>query len=131
MRTNLLLAVTAVVYALTGAVVTFLAEELLRAVGVPTRVEVRWLLQALGAALLALGWLNWIQRHTVTAGIHGRAVVLPNLLFALVLALNAFSAFRGGAGAAAPLLGGLAIGFGVIAVAFGSRIFVRAPVGAA
>jgi len=125
MHLNRLLAATAVVYALAGLALTFAPTEIAAFAGVAVSPESLWLAQALGGAFLALAWLNWLHRFARTAGILGRSVVLPNLLFALVASLNAIAALRHGA--AGERLFPLAIVFGIVAIAFGSRLFVATP----
>ncbi|MCB9377385.1 MAG: hypothetical protein H6511_01285 [Holophagales bacterium] len=125
MHVNRLLAATAAVYALAGLALTFAPAEVATAAGLAISPEIVWLAQAFGAGLLALAWLNWLHRFTRTAGILGRSVVLPNLLFALALSLNGIAALRHGA--AGERLFPAAIVFGILAIAFGSRLFVVTP----
>ena len=126
MHVNRLLAATAVVYALVGLALSFAPAEIAAAAGLAISPELLWVAQALGGALLALAWLNWLHRFARTAGILGRSVVLPNLIFALAASLNAIAALRHGA--AGERLFPLAIVFGIVAIAFGSRLFVATPV---
>lgn len=125
MHVNRLLAATAFLYALGGAALTFAPAEALSAAGLSHPPEVVWLAQAFGSGLLALGWLNWLHRFSRTAGILGRMVVLPNVLFAMTCSLHAFAALRHGA--AGERLFPLAIVFGILAIAFASRLFVATP----
>lgn len=125
MHVNRLLAATAVVYALGGVALTFAPAEVLAIAGLPGPPGSVWVAQALGAALLALGWLNWLHRFSRTAGILGRTVVLPNVLFAMTCSLHAFAALRHGA--AGERLFPLTIVFGILAIAFASRLFVATP----
>lgn len=125
MHVNRLLAATAVVYALAGVALTFAPAEILAAADLPGLPGSVWVAQALGAALLAQAWLNWLHRFSRTAGILGRTIVLPNVLFAMTCSLHAFTALS--RGAEGERLFPLAIVFGILAVAFASRLFVATP----
>ncbi|MEZ5313455.1 MAG: hypothetical protein R2862_07260 [Thermoanaerobaculia bacterium] len=125
MRSNPLLTLTAAAYGLAGLALTFAPAETLRGAGLTPEPAMTWFLQALGAALLALAWMNWLHRETKIGGIYGRTVLLPNLIFVSVAFWDALAAWR-----RAPertLLLGIAIGLGVLSVAFGARLFGRNP----
>ena len=123
MRLNILLIVAAALYGLAGIALLFAPEELLTAAGVPASTVVAWLAQALGAALLALAFLNWMNRFTRTQGVLGRPVLLPNFFFATTSFWLALAAWRR---TPDPVLLGCAIVLGALAVAFGARMFGRA-----
>lgn len=123
-KLNPLLTAAAVAYALSGLALTFVPEELLRALGGGATRPGVWLAQLVGAALLGLAWLNWLQRHATVGGVLGRPVLLTNLLFASMSFWATLHAWR-----QEPTLTGLAWIAGVLGllgVAFGARLF-RAP----
>jgi hypothetical protein len=122
-RVNILLAATAAIYGLAGVALLFAPDELLAAAAAPSSPLVDWLLQALGSALLALAFMNWMNRFTRTEGILGRPVLLPNLFFATTAFWLALGAWRRSPG---PVLLGCAVVLGILAVAFGARMFGRA-----
>lgn len=60
--------------------------------------------QLLGGALFAFGFLDWMNRFATIGGIYGRPVVAANLAFFFIAATTfARRAFRGGAGESAGL----------------------------
>ncbi len=123
MRLNPLLTVAAALYGAAGIALLFAPDELLAAMGAPASILVSWLAQALGAALLALAFLNWMNRFTRTQGVLGRPVLLPNFFFAATSFWLALAAWRR---TPDPVLLGSAIALGALAVAFGARMFGRA-----
>jgi hypothetical protein len=128
MTSNPLLVGAAVLDAAVGIAFTFAPGEIL-AWGAPSSAQEplhHWLMQAVGAALLALAWLNWIQRHQRLRGIYGRPVLLPNLLFHAMVGLNALAALRRqDAADRSALLIAAAVVCGGLAIAFGTRLFAR------
>jgi hypothetical protein len=80
--------------------------------------------QLAGAGLLAVGWLNWVQRYAVVAGVLGRPVLLTNLVFGAVGAGASFTAWRQSSSTVA-LLSALILG--AVFVAFGARLYRRPP----
>jgi uncharacterized membrane protein len=84
-------------------------------------------LQLLGAAVFGLAMLNWMTRQTAIGGIYGRPVVIANLVHFntgfLTLIKAALAADDG-------LLLGCAAGiYGVLALAFWSRLLGRGATG--
>lgn len=125
MRANPLLVLSSAAYAVAGIALVFAPQETLSTLAVAGSPTSEWLAQAFGAALLGFAWLNWLQRPMQTGGIYGRTVVLPNLIFVLTAALSAWSAWR--RDPSRPLLLA-ALAFGLLAIAFGSRLYARGPV---
>lgn len=82
--------------------------------------------QLLGSAWLGLAYGNWIARGLAIGGIHGRAIVIGNLVHATTGALVLVRAALEGA---APAVWVLALLLAVAAVAFGwlLRTTPRAP----
>jgi hypothetical protein len=124
MKTNLLLLASAAVYGLAGIALLFAPAEILGRLGEAATPWETWLAQAFGAALLGFAWLNWFHRYTVTAGILGRPVLMPNLAFASMAFWLGAGAWRRAAGHPPGLLA-VAASFGVFAIAFGARLFAR------
>lgn len=125
MRSNPLLTLAAALYGACGVALTFAPAEILRSATATPEPATIWFVQALGAALLGLAWMNWLHREMKTGGIYGRTVLLPNLIFATVAFWDALGAWR-----RAPdrtLLLWVAIALGVLSVAFGVRLFGRSP----
>jgi hypothetical protein len=93
-RPNPLLVAAAAACFLESVPLLFAPVELLRALGAgPARLE-PLLAQLLAAALFGLAMLNWMSRHSPTAGIHGRPLVVANLAhsFTAAAALARFAA---------------------------------------
>jgi hypothetical protein len=122
-KVNFLLLTAAAFYGVAGVALLFAPEEILTALGEAATPFVAWLMQAFGAALLGFAWLNWFHRYTLTGGILGRPVLMPNLAFASISFWLALGAWRR-AGGSLPL-GSVAAGFGLLSVAFGARLFAR------
>jgi hypothetical protein len=123
-RINFLLTAAAAIYGVAGIALLFAPDELLAAAGAPSSQLVAWLAQALGSALFALAFMNWMNRFTRTEGVLGRPVLLPNLFFATTAFWLALGAWRREPG---PVLLACAVVLGILAVAFGARLFGRAP----
>lgn len=122
-KANFLLLAAAAVYGVAGVALLFAPEEILTALGEAATPFVAWLVQSFGAALLGFAWLNWFHRYTLTRGILGRPVLMPNLVFASVAFWLALGAWRRVGGS--PPLASVAAVFGLLAVAFGARLFAR------
>jgi len=118
-KLNLLLVASAAVYGVSGLALTFAPAELLAALGASPSAAPLVLAQLLGAALLALATLDWLQRYATVGGILGRPVLLANLIFALPGFLSALRAWRHDGGA--PLLT-IACVLGAFTAAFGMRL---------
>ncbi|MEO6325411.1 MAG: hypothetical protein ABIT01_00405 [Thermoanaerobaculia bacterium] len=124
MKINPLLAASALVYALAGITLTFAPQEVTSALGGAATAIGSWFAQLLGASLLGLGSMNWVQRYATVGGVLGRPVLLMNLLFLIVAFFASVDAARHhtapGALAAAVVLGALLIPFGY-------RFFAKPP----
>lgn len=120
-RQNPLLVSSAVLYFLAGAAALFAPQELLSFGGaVPDALAVS-LLQAVGAAFLGFGMLNWLSRYSLVGGIYGRPVMAANFAHAFAAAALLVKAVPGGNGSP---LAWAALGiYGVLAVLFGIRFF--------
>ena len=120
-KPNPLLVFSAVLYFLAGAAALFAPQELLSYAGaVPVDLNVS-LLQAVGAAFLGFGMLNWLSRYSLVGGIYGRPVVAANFAHAFAAAALLVKAVPRGNGS--PLTW-VALGiYGVLAVLFGIKFF--------
>jgi hypothetical protein len=124
MRLNPLLVAVAVLYGAAGLALTFASPEILVLLGGESGAISTWAGQIAGAGLMAVGLLNWLQRYAVVGGILGRPVLLMNLIFAMAGAGASVSAWRAAGCTAALVVAGV---LGVVAVAFGLRLFRPAP----
>ncbi|HEV7667383.1 MAG TPA: hypothetical protein VGS22_02585 [Thermoanaerobaculia bacterium] len=120
-RPNPLLLGSAVLYFAAALPLLFAPDELLAYAGVAPSILDAALLQVIGSAIFGFSMLNWMNRFGVIGGIYGRPVVTANFAHA---------------GTAALLLGHIArrvpfsiplvavvVAYGVLAVAFGTRLF--------
>ena len=127
-RPNVLLGVSAAIYALAGVALLFVPAEILAYFGAPPSTLDSALLQVLGSALFGFGMLNWMSRFTRLGGVYGRPLSAANM------------AHTGSAGL---LLGKMALAgpfslplvvaaglYGVLAVAFGAKFFGAGPAAA-
>ena len=71
-----------------GLALLFASDVLLPALVPELPPAAAWLGQLLGAAWLAIGALNWLQRDAMLGGIYGRPIVLANLVLYFVSALS-------------------------------------------
>lgn len=124
MKLNRLVLLVSLVYGVAGIVLTFAPDELLARAGATPAPVVVWLGQLLGAALLGLAFLNWLQRHAVVGGILGRPLLLTNLTFLMVSFFASVHQWR--AAGTSPLFAATSVVLGLLAAAFGLRLF-RAP----
>jgi hypothetical protein len=84
MTLNRLVLAASLAYGLPGLALTFGPDEVLRSAGGSATPLDLWLVQLLGAALLGLAVLNWVQRYALVGGIYGRPLLLANLIFSTV-----------------------------------------------
>lgn len=108
---------SALVLGATGLALLFAPEEILALLGVGAGLPgVEVLAQLLGAAWLGLAYGNWTARGLAVGGIHGRAIVIGNLMNALTGALVLVRQAVDGASlavrVAAVLLAATALAFG-------------------
>ena len=108
---------TALAFGAAGLALLFAPREILAVLGVEDASRaVAVLGQLLGAAWLGLAYGNWTARGLAVGGIHGRAIVIGNLVNAttggLVLLRHAISDGSFAAWAAALLLAATALAFG-------------------
>ena len=84
MRADPLLAGSALLFGGVGLALIFAPVEAMSSIGAGAAPAGVWIAQLLGAAILALSQLNWLQRFAKVGGIFGRPVLVPNLVFATV-----------------------------------------------
>lgn len=120
-KPNPLLVFSAVLYLLAGVAALFAPQELLSFGGaVPGDLNVS-LLQAVGAAFLGFGMLNWLSRYSMTGGIYGRPVVAANFAHTFAAAALLVKVVPQGNGSP---LAWAALGiYGILAVLFGIKFF--------
>ncbi|HLA64473.1 MAG TPA: hypothetical protein VK610_08585 [Rhodothermales bacterium] len=124
MKLNPLVLLTAVACAAAGLALTFAPDEVLGALGGGGDPVAVWVGRLLGAALLALAMLNWIQRRAVVAGILGRPLLLTNLLFTTVSFWASVDTWRA---RPVPALLVVTVVLGAFALAYGIRLFNPTP----
>jgi hypothetical protein len=104
-----------------GLVASFAPEELLGMLSLDPTRPLPLLIQLLGAGYAGLALSNWFARDSAIGGIYGRPLAMGNGLHFLVAAIAlAKAVFAGGAHV---LLGGLAIVYAILALAFGWLLF--------
>ena len=133
MFSKVLLNATAAFLCLLGLVLDFLPQETGALLQLPSAPAVAVLIQAIAAAYLAAGYLNWLSRKNLIGGIYSRPLGLANMLLFGVTAIPLDRAvMRGLLPTALPLaVDGLAALFTVFAVAYVYAIFFHDPVPAA
>jgi hypothetical protein len=111
-----------------GGVTLFAPDELAALVGTTGQGSGAMVMQLLGGALFAIGFLDWMNRFATIGGIYGRPVVAANLAFFFIAATTfARRALRAGPDAGAgPLLWGALGVSGILALAYG-RIMFASP----
>jgi hypothetical protein len=92
MLTSHLTRASAVFLGIAGVALLFAADVLVPRLAAGSAPSAAWLGQLLGAALLALAWLNWLHQRTLLGGIYGRPVVLPNVAFYFIGSLSVLRA---------------------------------------
>ena len=87
MLSKLILTCAALLLFVLGLALDFLPQETAGILGLPAAPGAILLLQVLAAALLGLGYLNWLSRANPMGGIYSRPLALCNLLFFAVSAI--------------------------------------------
>jgi hypothetical protein len=109
----------------TGLALNFLPQEVAAALGLGAAPMVVLILQVLAAALLGMGFLNWLSKGNPMGGIYSRPLALENLL---LYGVAAISLDRAALHAATPRLIELAaVVFTAFAIAFGWLMFLHDP----
>lgn len=123
MKLNPLLVGAAIVYSAAGLPLIFAPAEILTLFGTSPSSGGAWMAQLLGAAIVSLAFLDWLQRYAEVGGILGRPVLIANLAFTTIAFFASLSAYRH---QAAPGFLASAAVLGVLMLAFGVRLFGRA-----
>ena len=116
---------SALILSASGFAFVFAPREMLLLLAPGTPRTATWIGQLLGAALVALGCLNWFNRHTLLGGIYARAVVLTNALFFVVSSSSIFGASVA-LTATRPIAQAVAAILGIFAVCYGWLLY-RGP----
>jgi hypothetical protein len=120
-RLNPLLVVAAVLFGAGALPLLFAPDELLRLAGAVPSPLTAGLLQVLGCALVGFALLDWMARYTRIDGIFGRPLVIANLghTASAALLLARLAARVHGS----PFVFAAVGAYGLLALAFGSRLF--------
>jgi hypothetical protein len=100
----------------------FAPDVVTTGLGLSLPASALWLVQLLGAAWLACGALNWVQRRAILGGTYGRPLVIANLFHYFIGAMVLLKAGQQGAVEA----WAIAIPFGILALAYAALLF-RGP----
>jgi hypothetical protein len=122
-RPSPLLVVSAVLYFAGALPLLFAPDELLTFAGAPPSILDVTLLQIIGSAIFGFAMLNWSNRYSRVGGIFGRPVLAANLAHAGSAALLLGHIAR--RVPFSPLLTGVLVLYGSLAVAFGYKFFVH------
>jgi hypothetical protein len=126
MPSKLILTACAVFLFGVGLALSFLPQEVASALGLGNLPMVVLLLQVLAAALLGMGYLNWLSRGNRMGGIYSRPLGLQNLLLFGVAAISLDRAvLHAPQILAVQLAAGVCTGF---ALAFGWLTFFHDPI---
>ena len=81
MKSKIVLTTSALFLGILGVVLDFLPQETAAALGLGMEPMAVLLLQVLAAALLGMGFMNWLSRGNPMGGIYSRPLALQNFLF--------------------------------------------------
>jgi hypothetical protein len=125
-KSKIVLTASAILLFGTGLALDFLPQEVTAALGQGSAPMFVLLLQVFSAALLGMGFLNWLSKGNPMGGIYSRPLALQNFLFFGVssIALDR-AAFHG---APLPAIQLAACVCTVFAVAFGWLMFFHDPI---
>lgn len=121
MKTNLLLAASALFMAVLGIAGSFLPQELLAAAGIAQSPALVILMQLHAAILLGFAMTNWMARGSAIGGIYNRPLAVGNAAHFVIGALAVAKAVIDGE--RAPLIVAVAVIYAVFAIAFGRLLF--------
>ena len=125
MKTNIDIAISAVLYGVAGLVLVFAPHEISEFLGQDHSAFTTWTLQSLGAAYLAIGWMNFLNKHAMLGGIYGRPVLLLNVMLASPSFFFSFDLMQ--AYPDQPAFIGVTVIFGLLTAAFLRRLLGRGP----
>ena len=87
MNTKYLMIASVIVTGLLGLGATFLPQEILSYIGLPTTRVTTLALQIMGALYLGFAMMNWMSREAIIGGIYSRPLVMGNFLHFMIAAL--------------------------------------------
>jgi len=126
MKSKIVLTTSAVFLGILGVVLDLLPQETAASLGLGMEPIAVLILQVLAAALLGMGFMNWLSRGNPMGGIYSRPLALQNFLFFGVGAIPLDRAvFHSDPKLAVQLA---ACVFSVFAVAFGWLMFFHDPI---
>ncbi len=125
MKTNIDVFASAITYFLLGLGLFFAPDKLLQAAAQEPTAYLLWSTQLLGAALLGLSWMNYLNKSAPIGGIYGRPLLLQNLMFAFPSFIFSFKSWQSHSEQTVFLFA--AVIFGLIAAAFTLRFFGKGP----
>ena len=123
---RVLMTASALAMGLVGLAASFLAEEIVRALGASPARPLALVVQLAGALYLGLATVNWMTRGHLVGGIYGRPLVLANLIHFMTGALALLKGVSAGGGARG--FWPLALVYAVLAAGFSVLLF-RHPLG--
>lgn len=128
MKPQPILVASAVLLMGLGGVMLFAPDELAAFLGNSGHATGAMVMQLLGGALFAIGFLDWMNRFATVGGIYGRPVVVTNLSF-FFIATTTFArrVFRVEPGAGADALTWGALGVSALFAVAYARIFFVSP----
>lgn len=126
MKTNFDILATSVTYLLIGLGLFFAPDVLLQAANQEPSLFMLWLAQVLGAAMLGMGWMNYLNKTSPIGGIYGRPLLLQNLMFAFPSFIFSFKSWQANPDQIIFLYA--AVVFGLIGVAIMLRFLGKGPV---
>jgi len=86
---KLIILTSAILNGILGILITFLPLETGQLLGITTQTEANLLvMKMLGAALFGFGLMNYMARGVTLGGIYGKPILLGNLIFHFVAALE-------------------------------------------
>jgi hypothetical protein len=124
MNTKVLMSVSALIMGLTGIIMSFLPQEVLKYLTGSTGSGLDPLIiQLLGALYFAFGMVNWMAKGSLIGGIYARPIAIGNLTHFMIGAL----ALLKGYSSASPALIAATVVYIALAILFGI-VFFRHPV---
>ena len=79
MNTKIIMSLSAVVMGIGGIVLTFMPNEIARALNSSVNMSFTIVLQILGAVYFAFAMLNWTAKANLIGGIYARPIAIGNL----------------------------------------------------
>lgn len=80
MNTKILLISSCIFLGISGAILTFIPDEIISSLSITTNSISTVLLQLLGALYLGFAMLNWMTKESLIGGIYNKPLVIGNLM---------------------------------------------------